>query len=358
MLADRRVAGQVALGLPVQLQRLPVGREGRGLAGGGQGVPVGRLGQPGQVELGRDEGVAVAAPGERVADEGVAEVEAGLVRARLDQVPLLEAAQAVVDGVRGQPADGDQQVELEGPADHRARPGHRQRGLVQPPGPASTASARVSGTGTAATPPGSGPVAASGRAASSSSTCRGMPSLRSWTAAATPAGGGWPSRAPARAAVWAGSSRGRRISSASRWGSSRAGQVPDHLEAELVGPVEVLEHDQQRPGPAQVTERVGEVLDEHPPLAVAVAADPAGLAQPGRHGPAERRRPLVGGLAQVAGQVEQQPARGFAVAGKGGHPDQPERPRAGGFGHGGEQPGLADPGLAGDQQQVASAAGG
>ena len=157
MLADRRVAGQVALGLPVQLQRLPVGREGRGLAGGGQGVPVGRLGQPGQVEPGRDEGVAVAAPGERVADEGVAEVEAGLVRARLDQVPLLEAAQAVVDGVRGQPADGDQQVELEGPADHRARPGHRQRGLVQPPGPGQHGVGQGVGHGNGRHPAGVGP---------------------------------------------------------------------------------------------------------------------------------------------------------------------------------------------------------
>jgi len=77
--------------------------------------------------------------------------------------------------------------------------------------------------------------------------------------------------------------------------------VPDHLQAELVGPVEVLEHDQQRPVPAQVQNRVGEVLDEQPPPAVAVAADPAGLAQPGRDRPAERRRPLPGGVAQVAG---------------------------------------------------------
>src|SRR4029453_11499295 len=42
--------------------------------------------------------------------------------------------------------------------------------------------------------------------------------------------------------------------------------------------------------PAEVAEDVGEVLDEQPPAAVAVAAGPAGLAQPGRHGRAEPHR--------------------------------------------------------------------
>jgi hypothetical protein len=85
-------------------------------------VAVGGLGQPGLLEVGRDEGVAVAAPGghpghplvqaapsrqrdvvvEHVADEGVAEVEAAVgVGARHHQVPLLELPQPVVDGFVG-----------------------------------------------------------------------------------------------------------------------------------------------------------------------------------------------------------------------------------------------------------------
>jgi hypothetical protein len=82
---------------------------------------------------------------------------------------------------------------------------------------ARTASASVSGTGTDAIPPRSGRMAAS-----SSSACSGMPSLRSWMAATMLAGAARPSTAPVMAAVWAMVSRGRRISSASRWVSSRA----------------------------------------------------------------------------------------------------------------------------------------
>jgi hypothetical protein len=52
------------------------------------------------------------------------------------------------------------------------------------------------------------------------------------------------------------------------------------------------------------------------------------------------------------------PAGGLGVAGEGGRPDGQERPPAGLGGDGREQPGLADPGLAGHEQQVAPPVGG
>ena len=135
-------------------------------------------------------------------------------------------------------------------------------------------------------------------------------------------------------------------------------QVGHHLQAQLVGPVEVLEHDQHRVPTADPPGRIGQVLDQQPPLPVPVAADPGELPQPPGHGLADPPQPGRPGLAQVAGQVQQQPPGGLDVAGEGGRPDHPERPPAGGLGDGGQQAGLADPGLAGHEQQVPSPGGG
>ena len=87
----------------------------------------------------------------------------------------------------------------------------------------STASPSVSGTAAAWTAaPDCGVRASSSMAARSSSTCSGMPSLRSWIAATTWAGTARPSVAPVMVAVCASPSRGSRISSASRWPTRRA----------------------------------------------------------------------------------------------------------------------------------------
>ena len=214
-----------------------------------------------------------------------------------------------------------------------------------------------------------------------------MPSLRSWTASTIRAAGAWPSSARVRAAVWSLVSRGRRTSSAWRavsslarqWRIGRRGvqlvapvgagdqqrpagqpgrQVGHHLQAQLVGPVEVLEHDQHRVPAADPPGFIGQVLDQQPPLPVPIAADPGELPQPPGHGLADLPQPGRSGLAQVAGQVQQQPPGGLDVAGEGRRPDHPERPPAGGLGDGGQQAGLADPGLAGHEQQVPSPGGG
>ena len=87
----------------------------------------------------------------------------------------------------------------------------------------STASPSVSGTAAACTAaPDCGVRASSPMAARNSSTCSGMPSLRSWIAATSWAGTGRPSVALVMVAVWSRPRRGSRTSSASRWASRRA----------------------------------------------------------------------------------------------------------------------------------------
>ena len=87
----------------------------------------------------------------------------------------------------------------------------------------STASLSVSGTAAAWTAaPGCAARLLSSMAARNSSTCSGMPSVRSWMAATSWAGTGRPSVALVMVAVWSTPSRGSRTSSASRWASKRA----------------------------------------------------------------------------------------------------------------------------------------
>ncbi len=95
----------------------------------------------------------------------------------------------------------------------------------------STASASVSGTAAVCTAsPDCGVRASSSMAARSSSMCSGMPSLRSWIAATTWAGADRPSTALVMVAVWSSPRRFSRISSPSRWASSRARRSRSALE--------------------------------------------------------------------------------------------------------------------------------
>jgi hypothetical protein len=372
-------------------------------------VAVGRAGQPGLVEVGGDEGVAVAPPGghprhplvqaapfrgrdvvvEHVADEGVAEVEAGLFGARLDQVQLPELAQPLVDGLRVELADGTEQLELERPADHGPGVGHRAAVRAQPLGPGQhRVGQRVRDRhlrDAARAGPIGGGVVGHGR--------QQLLDMQGDAVAAVVDGGGDRGRGgvaeqgrgqgsglvPAQPgqADLLGQPLGEQPGPPLAHGQARVqlvaavgpgdqqppagqpgGQVGDDLEAELVGPVQVLEDHQHRPVLADAAGGVGQVLDQQPPLPVPVAPDPGELAQPPGHGLADLGQPGLTGLPQVAGQVEQQPAGGLGVAGEGGRPDRRERPAGRLVGDGGQQPGLADAGLAGHQQQVPPSADG
>jgi hypothetical protein len=96
---------------------------------------------------------------------------------------------------------------------------------------ASTASPSVSGTAALRTiAPDCRVSEAFSIAAMSSSMCSGMPSLRWWMARATRSGTGWPSTALTTLAVCTRSSRGSRISSASRCEISRVRSSPSGSE--------------------------------------------------------------------------------------------------------------------------------
>jgi len=319
-------------------------------------VAVGRPGQPGLVEVGRDEGVAVAPPGghprhplvqalpfrgrdvavEHVAEKGMAEVEAGFLGARLDQVQLPELAQPLVDGLRAELADGTEQLQLERPADHGPGVGHRAGGRAKLLGPGQDrvgqrvrhrhlrdpARARplggavvghgrqelldVQGDAVAAVVDGGGDRGRGGAAEQG----RGQ-------------GGGLGAEEPGQADLLGqplgeqpgpplphGQARVQLVAAVGPGDQHRpagqpGGQVGDDLEAELVGPVQVLKDHQHGPVLADGPDGVGQVLDQQPPLPVPVAADPGQLPQPPGHGLAGLGQPGLTGLPQVAGQVEQ-----------------------------------------------------
>ena len=318
----------------------------------------------------------------------MAEVEAAVrVGARHHQVPLLELPQPVVDGLGVEPADGTEQLQLEGAADHGPGLGHLAGPVVQGPGPGQHGVGQgvghrhgrdrdgaglggrvldggqelldVQGDAVAAVvdgldDPGRGGLAEQ-RSGEGGGLVPGQPGQADLLGLAGGEQPGPPlAHRQARVQLVAPVGAGDQQRPAGQPGR----QVGDHLQAQLVGPVEVLEHDQHRVPTADPPGFIGQVLDQQPPLPVPVAADPGELPQPPGHGLADLPQPGRPGLAQVAGQVQQQPPGGLDVAGEGGRPDHPERPPAGGLGDGGQQAGLADPGLAGHEQQVPSPGGG
>jgi hypothetical protein len=133
-------------------------------------------------------------------------------------------------------------------------------------------------------------------------------------------------------------------------------EVRQHVEAELVRPVQVLQHQQQAVavGGRQPEQRVGQVLDQQTALPVLVAFGRPG-AQPARKRGAELAEPLVGRVPQVAAEVEQHAAGGLGVAGERRRPRHQKAPPLRPAGDRSEQAGLADARLPGDQQQAAGA---
>ena len=132
-----------------------------------------------------------------------------------------------------------------------------------------------------------------------------------------------------------------------------AGQVAEYLQAHLVSPVQVLQHDQQRAAGAAGRQQVGHVLNQQPATVVRVAGGgdrphPRAqvLAQAAKRGSASRR--------QVRRQVQQKATERLRVA---------RERRSAGYGeisHPGlsrdhpEQPGLADAGFTGDKHELAT----
>ena len=152
----RQLGRQVAYRPAVQLKCLAMGRYRTGLAGGGDGVLVGGSRASRLLEVGRDEGAAVAAFGgggghplvqaaaqgqirvgvQGVADQRVPEIEGDRISAGQDEVRLLQLTQGAGHLIRAGVGDGGEQVEVEGAADDGGRRGHAARWRAQAAGPA------------------------------------------------------------------------------------------------------------------------------------------------------------------------------------------------------------------------------
>ena len=133
------------------------------------------------------------------------------------------------------------------------------------------------------------------------------------------------------------------------------GQMPQHIEAELVGPVQVFENDQHREAWFGGDDQVGQVLHQQAAPVMRVASvggnrpDPCGeaLTQAGQ----DRR----GRGRQITGQVEQQARERLHVTGKCRRAGDGEAAGLGVPGDRAEQACLADARFTRDEQHPASA---
>ena len=141
LIQHRKLSRHVAHRPAAQLERLAMGRYRAGLAGGGDGVLVGRSGTSRLLEVGRDKGTAVAALGsgsghplvqaapqrqasvgvQGVADQRVPEIEGDRVSAGKDEIRLLQLTQGAGHVIRPGIGDRGEQVEVEGAPDDGGR---------------------------------------------------------------------------------------------------------------------------------------------------------------------------------------------------------------------------------------------
>ena len=141
LIQGRKLGRQVPDGPAAQLNRLAMGRHRTGLAGGGDGVLVGRNGAARLLEVGRDERTAIAALGggdgyplvqaaaqrqagvgvQGVADQRVPEVEGDRVGAGQDEIHLLQLTQGAGHLVGTCAGHRGEQVEVEGAPDDGRR---------------------------------------------------------------------------------------------------------------------------------------------------------------------------------------------------------------------------------------------
>ena len=109
------------------------------------------------------------------------------------------------------------------------------------------------------------------------------------------------------------------------------GQVAEHIQAQLIGPVQVLENDQHRPAGVHADDQVGQVLDQQaaPVVRVTSAAGIARSREPGGQAlPQAAERWLARGH-QAAGHIQQEASEWLGVTRKRRRPDDGEAARTG-----------------------------
>ena len=348
---------QVARRPPVQFQCLAMRRDRSGLGRGVQRVPVGEPGLPGLFEMRRDEGVTVAAghgrPGhslmqaaplgdtdfgvQGVADKRMAEIETGIIRTGQDEIGILQFAQRTSHLVRVRVGDGGEQVKVEGTPDHGGGRGHvpgggaqvlraAQHGIAQRVRDGRRLHRRVRLRGQRVVGDGGEQLfdvqrdavaalldgrdhpsrswAAEGRAGHRRGLAQGQagqPDLLG-QALAHQAGPQFPHGQPGIELVAA-----VRPGHQNRPLREPRGQVAEHVEAQVVGPVQVLEDDQHGPAEGGGHDRVGQILHEQAALVVRVPGPGGQRPRPCGQDPAHLVQLRIGMGHQAAGQVQQQP---------------------------------------------------
>ena len=131
--------------------------------------------------------------------------------------------------------------------------------------------------------------------------------------------------------------------------------MTEHVQAELVGPVQVFENDQDRSAGVGGHQQVGQVLDQHAAPVVRVAGGSGDRPHPRRQAPPQLGQRRLAGGQQVAGQVQQQARQRLHVVRERRRPDDGEAAGVRPLCDGAEQARLADACLARDEQQPAFA---
>ena len=131
--------------------------------------------------------------------------------------------------------------------------------------------------------------------------------------------------------------------------------MTEHVQAQLVGPVQVLENDQDRSARIGGHQQVGQVLHQHAAPVVRVAGGSGDRPHPRRQAPPQLGQGRLAGGQQVTGQVQQQAGQRLHVIGERRRPDHGEAAGVGPPCDGAEQACLADACLARDEQQPAFA---
>ena len=131
--------------------------------------------------------------------------------------------------------------------------------------------------------------------------------------------------------------------------------MTEHVQAQLVGPVQVLENDQDRSARIGGHQQVGQVLYQHAAPVVRVAGGIGDRPHPRRQAPPQLGQRRLAGGQQVTGQVQQQAGQRLHVIGERRRPDDGEAAGVGPPRDGAEQARLADACLARDEQQPAFA---
>ena len=131
--------------------------------------------------------------------------------------------------------------------------------------------------------------------------------------------------------------------------------MAQHIQAQLIGPVQVLHEDQHRSARIRGNQQVGQVLHQQTAPVVGVTGVGGDRPHPCHQAPPEAAQSRLARERQIAGQVQQQARERLHVAGERRGPGHGETAGVSLPRDHAEQAGLADPRLARDEQQLTRA---